>query len=176
MSLLNSDNMLERSDNMAGNGYTGRLFEEDILRPCKDIPCDGKYIPYRMALDLVRGHQPWKPEDPNTRPANDLHAYICEKAGIEDYSSVKLLTALDTHLDKFHGVDAVAEYEANGRNGGKVIIDITLDLSLNPAKKSHGYKADVIVGGIDDKDLEAAADQVAELLRERAQEARLGIC
>ena len=90
-------------------------------------------------MEIVRRCQPWENfSDPDPRFANDLHAKIADLLGLGDYKILKFYTAVGSHLDKFHGIDAFFEYDC-----GDKTITITLDVTINP-RKGEEYKADVV--------------------------------
>ncbi len=119
------------------SGYSGQLFEYEVLgRVAKCVNSeDIKYISYRQAIEQAKTTQStdWDPADPPTDVANDLHALVAMKLGIEEWSELKLFSAIGKALDYFHGVDAFFEYRGNV---------CTIDLTL---KDKGGYKADVEV-------------------------------
>lgn len=92
-------------------GYTGRLFEYEVLAVCQ-APWDGhSYVPFQKALRLVKTHQPWDPTDPSTRAGEDLHCQVALALGLEDFSELSFFSALGSPLDLFHGIDAVFEWK-----------------------------------------------------------------
>ncbi|MDD2677897.1 MAG: hypothetical protein WC042_01560 [Candidatus Paceibacterota bacterium] len=116
-----------------GGGYTGELFEEEILGPWR-IVCQG-YLPYSQALAEVIKNQPrnWNPSDPPTRIANDLHALVAINLNLDDWSLLNLFSARGSSFDIFHGVDAF------------FIINKTLcTLDLTISKKERA-KADLVI-------------------------------
>lgn len=101
--------------------YTGVLFEEEVLCKCTWSWKTSGYVPYKKAIAEVRNNQPkgYDPTDPNNPAMNDLHCLLCEELSIEDYSDMKLYTAVGSALDRFHGVDAFFEWQ-----GYVVTIDV----------------------------------------------------
>ena len=138
---------------MKNTGYTGKLFEGEVLGECK-VAWDG-YMSYKGSMELVRENQPWDPSDPESRVANDLHASVAITAGIEDFEELKLFTALGTPLDYFHGVDAWFEFR------GSVL---TVDVTTNRHKDE--YKADMVIhlDDLDEENLSETAARIAALL------------
>ncbi len=114
------------------NAYTGRLFEEEVVRRCLWVCAD--YVPFRKAMAMVKRFQPWDPTDPSSPAVNDFHALVCLELGVEDYSVVKFYTAVGSPLDRFHGIDSFIEW-----NG----VVVTFDLTIN--SKKDEYKADIIL-------------------------------
>lgn len=146
---------------MNGNGYTGRTFEEEILLRCLWV-WNG-YVSYHKSMVMVKEFQPWDPTDPSSPAANDLHTLVVEALGIEDYSAVKLYTAVSSPLDVFHGIDCFVEWEG---------IVVTIDLTANCKKDS--YKADLVIhednvytedGRVNQLQLQRIGQEIARLLR-----------
>ncbi len=142
---------MSRSD-----GYTGRLFEEEVLLKCH-FSWKG-YIPFRESVRLVEANQPWNPADPSTRGASDLHTQVAMALELENWDELRLFSALRTPLDIFHGVDAFFEWQ------GRVV---TLDLTCN--QKKDGYKADLMIRPEDsDDDWNRVGHSIATLLQRGA--------
>ncbi|NQV93075.1 hypothetical protein HQ403_01080 [Candidatus Kaiserbacteria bacterium] len=121
---------------MSHSGYTGHLFEEEVLSVCpiSRVEWNGtSYVSFRESCAMVRTHQP------AALPigARRLRNRVAEQIGTEG-ERVKLFTAVGTPLDLFHGVDAFFEFD------GHVI---TIDLTINPHKDSG--KAHFILTGDD---------------------------
>lgn len=134
-------------------GYTGRLFEEEFLGTWRG-QWDGGYITYSRAMNLVKSSQPWDPTDPDPRHANNLHALVADRLGIEDYAMLKLYTAIGSPMDRFHGVDGFFEFM------GQIV---TIDLTIN-SRKDY-YKADVIITESDvEQGLSSAAERIAKFI------------
>ncbi|SRR6056297_1359886 len=116
------------------NGYTGRIFEEEVLGEIH-LSWDGDgYMTYNKALEYVKENQEWDPTDPDTRTANDLHALTALDLEIEDWNKLLLYNAVSSPLDYYHGVDCFFEFE------GEIV---TIDLTVNPSKVI--YKADLVL-------------------------------
>lgn len=113
---------------------TGHLFEGECLGEVKVSARGREYLSFAEAMALVKAAQPWNPTDPGPRPANDLHAAVCEVLGVDNYSEVALYTAVGSPLDFYHGVDALIEWR------GAIV---TIDVTANPTKSAH--KADFIL-------------------------------
>lgn len=140
---------------MLGNGYTGKLFEDEVLAICQTNWDGHSYVPFQRALWLVRQNQPWDPTDPSTRAGEDLHCQVALALGLEDFVELSFLSALGTPLDLFHGVDAVFEWRG---------VVVTVDLTTNPHKDS--YKADLILHPEDENDdWQEAGAKIARLLQ-----------
>jgi len=128
------------------SGYTGNLTERELLRgvdsakeKIKISPLEN-YMSFQEAMSLVKKMQPYEdPSDPEPRFANDLHATIADKLGLEDYKNLHFYTAVGSHLDKWHGVDAFVEMKVDKFRS----ITVTLDVTTNP-NKGDDYKADVV--------------------------------
>lgn len=151
-------------------GYTGRLLETDMFgeRFSGQSGRAAEYKEYEDALEEVKKDYPWDPTDPMPRFANNLHAEVAQELGLEDWSELKLYTAVGSALDRYHGVDAFFEY-GDGR--------VTLDVTKNPAK-AEGYKPGVMIIGEEEFDYPVrraeTAIKIAEELQERQREAARG--
>lgn len=121
--------------------YTGGLLEADTFPAVCPAGRTRHYISFAQAMkkwDSVRRNQPWDPAEPNpmvSRFAADLHTMVAIALGLEDFSRLKLFTAVGSAID-WHGYDAWFEMDG---------IKVTLDVTLNP-QKEDGYKADVLIG------------------------------
>lgn len=138
-----------------------------------------RFVPYRTALAMVKEFQPSDPTDPERRFANDLHATIADKLGLDDYGKLRFYTAVThTHFDVFHHVDAFFELQYETDEGS--IARVTLDLTSFP---KESWKADVLIkvpdegfdlNDAEDKEryrkcIERAAGEIVALLQERSQ-------
>jgi hypothetical protein len=104
--------------------YTGTEIEEEIIGHAL-VSWNGTYVPFKQSMRDVRANQPWDPSDPEPAFANDFHASVAVALGIEDYSELKLYTAVGSTLDVCHGIDCFFEFR------GKIV---TIDLTTNPSK------------------------------------------
>jgi len=133
---------------MLGSSYTGGLMERELLgvnqekKTMEDIRAIG-YIPFRKSMEVARNMQPYEdPSDPDPRFANDLLAMICEKLNlktVDEFKKLRIYTAVDSYLDKVHGVDAWVELDVEGED----MVVVTLDVTKNESKGEE-YKADVV--------------------------------
>lgn len=127
----------------------------------------------QSALQIVKEMQGANdPTDPERPFANDLHATVAQEITPDDYSKLRLYTAIGSALDIKEGIDAFIELDKE-----EGVISVTLDVTANPEKISH--KADVIIhvpaDGIDstvDKEeysavLEQACKDVITLLKSK---------
>jgi hypothetical protein len=126
---------------MAG-GYTGKLLERELLGVVPKKPeilrlINNKNISLWESLDVIKKHSEGDPSDPDKRFPNDLHATIADKLELDDYSSLRYYTTVDSAVDR-RGIDAIFDLENNGK-----ILTVTVDLTMNPNKDQH--KADVII-------------------------------
>lgn len=156
-------------------GYTGKLAESEVLGSPEKIPNPEEYIPFKQALEIVRGLQLSEPSDPESRFPNEVHATLADILQLEDYRQVEYYTALGSPLDRFHGIDAFFEIET-----GRGRVTITLDITQNPHKKD--YKADIVIQwpreGLDVREPEdqriwrekvkELAEEIIEVLRRKA--------
>jgi hypothetical protein len=127
---------------MRNTGYTGGLIEREIFSEVdKDkYPLTRDYLKFRDAIVAVKKSQPYEdPSDPEPRFSNDLQATIADKLGLDDYSHVRIYTAVGSHLDKFHKIDAFVEYDITKNR----IVRVTLDVTQNPQKGAE-YRADIV--------------------------------
>lgn len=146
---------------MNRSGYTGRLFEEEVLGKCRG-EWSG-YMSWKDSLVYAANHQPkgWDPSDPSLKDANDFHALVAMELGIESWDELRLFSSVHTPLDWYHGVDGFFVFK------GKVV---TIDVTLNPNKDEA--KADFVVQGCELRDrvsLKHIARQVAQVLEQRSR-------
>lgn len=122
--------------------YTGGLAEREIFGEIKkgDQALEF-YSSYGNSIEFVKKSQPYEdPSEPDKRFPNDLQATIAYSLNLDDYSKLRFYTAVGSHLDKYHGIDAFFELELKGGR----IVRATLDVTLDPVKESGGWKADVV--------------------------------
>ncbi len=137
----------------ARDGYTGGLFERDVVGKCR-YAGTMQYVPFRQAMEEVKKLQPWDPSDPELPTANDLHASIATELRLDDWSELKLFTAVGSPLDQFHSIDAFVEFR------GKVV---TIDLTVSRFKGE--YRADITVDPDDIfVGMSGTAKKIAEIL------------
>jgi hypothetical protein len=148
----------------------GKLYDRETKGPTIERELFGKtskekegYVKYKEAMDIVRKSQPYKdPSEPDPEFADDLHATVADSLELEEYKKLKLFTAVGSHLDVYHGVDAFIELEDENM---KVIC--TIDVTTNPNKDVA--KADVLfhfpITGLDPK---LDRDEYLEKVREVA--------
>ncbi len=108
-------------------GYTGRLFEEEVLGTLHISWSRENYVPFDRAVALAIAHQNWNPSDPSSRLANDLHSEVALSLGLEDWQELHLFSSVNSPLDYFHGVDGFFEFR------GRVV---TFDVTTNCHKLS----------------------------------------
>ncbi len=125
---------------MPHDGYTGHLFEEEVLGICK-ASCHG-YMLWREAADLVRKNQPAKKAPTAIR----LEIEVGRQFG----EGVRFFTAVRSAMDVFHGVDGFFEFRG---------VVVTIDVTTNQHKDSG--KADVIVYKGDLENLPVLAGRIA---------------
>ena len=129
--------------------YTGRMFEFEVFGdPVLKNNGEKKSL-FEAILEVKRNQGSWDPTDPNTRFANDLHALICDRLKLENYSELKFYKALGGGLDWYYGADGF--FELGDR---RVFIDLTLrNKKLRDTVEIHP-----------DDVLENIADTIAEQL------------
>ena len=128
------------------DGYTGHLFEEEVLGYCLAI-CRG-YVTWRDALELVRKNQPRA----KTPVAVSLEREISRQLG----AAVHFFTAVRSPLDVYHGVDGLFEFHG---------VMVTIDLTMNSHKDSG--KADLIVEASEIDNLALLAGRIVREMRSR---------
>ncbi len=129
---------------MREHNETGRLFERRVFGVCC-WQCEG-YLPRRVALELVRKHQPER----ETSFVRELRAKVAEGLGAS-VDVVKFFTAVGKNpMDRMHGIDAALMVGS---------VTVTLDLTKNPNKDST--KADVLLKEDDLSDVSAIAAHIA---------------
>lgn len=140
---------------MSQFGYTGRLFEEEVLGVLKVSWSREDYVPFNKALALARTHQNWNPSDPSSRPANDLHSEVALALELEDWQELRLYSSVNSPLDYFHGVDGFFEFR------GQVV---TIDVTTNSRKVTA--KADFVIHPADlDENRPVVAKMIARALQ-----------
>lgn len=114
----------------------GKIFEYNVLGTAVDcVQAEHvQYLPYQAAVTDVKNHQAtgWDPTDPPTRITNDLHAHVALMLALDDWSELKLYSAVGHCLDYFHGIDAFFEWQGH---------TATLDLSTT---RKERFKADFV--------------------------------
>lgn len=124
------------------DGYTGHLFEEEVLGRCM-VSCHG-YMSWKDAVELVCKNQPRS----KTKIATRLEQEVGKCLG----KPVQFFTSVSSAMDVFHGTDGFFEYHG---------VVVTLDVTMNPHKDCG--KADVIVH---ESDLENLAELAGRIARE----------
>lgn len=82
------------------------------------------YINFKDSMGLVEKCQPGNPENPSAFFAGALRKKISDLLG--DQYIIKFFTAVGSHLDTKHGVDAFLKiYDKEGRELGYVTLDIS---------------------------------------------------
>ena len=141
--------------------YSGKLNERDMLgeyrptaeyiRKYKELSKDGKYLPYRQSMDLVREYHQEDPTNPSKPFANELRLSIAEELGLEteqDMDRLKFFSAVNSgSLDFHHGVDAWIELLPKDKSERSAIV--TMDVTLRETV-GKSDKADVIIGQVPD--------------------------
>ena len=148
-------------------GYTGKMFESEVLSRLSDSWRREGYFNMSKSYEWVRNNQIWNPSDPDNKTASDLHFKIAEKLGLENVNELKFYSALNSPLDYHYGVDAFFEI------GDSVV---TIDLSLNPHKEVA--KADIVVHEndlLDEQGIDALATTISTYIQSgKAEVNRLG--
>ncbi|OGL64978.1 hypothetical protein A3B21_03890 [Candidatus Uhrbacteria bacterium RIFCSPLOWO2_01_FULL_47_24] len=107
----------------------------------------GRYVDFKDSVELAKRFQSSDPTNPNKDFLRELRLAIVDQLNLapDTSDSVKVYTAVNTPLDKFHGVDGFATYQSSG---GEILI--TMDVTANPEKVMRGAKAQVIIGEVAD--------------------------
>jgi len=107
------------------------------LQDYSDSYKDNSYIKYKDAMAIVEKCQPGNPENPSALFANALRKKVAESLG--EQFRVKFFTAVGSHLDTKHGVDAFIKiYDQNEKEIEKVTLDIS-------ARDKGSSRADLLI-------------------------------
>lgn len=162
------------------SGYTGGIVEEELLgsidkkKYFEKYPDISTYTTYRAAVEYVKDTQWGDPENPSKFFPRDLLRTLRKDEALTvrvPAATYRYFTAIGSHLDRWHGVDAFIEVEYNNPTNESVIIRTTIDVTRGPHKES-GYKSDLVVevprNGVDpsDEDYHAFVEKYATLIRE----------
>lgn len=144
------------------DGYTGRLFEEEVFGKC--LNKDGKKRASKKdSIEFAKKNQPWSdPSDPEPKVANKLHALVAIALELgDDWSELKFYTGVGSPLD-YLGIDGFLQFAE-----GKIV---TIDVTMNTEKsKEDKDDADLILSDETIENevlLELFAEQTAEALQE----------
>ena len=129
-------------------GYTGHLFEEEVLGLNLAVASRDDYLPYATALEVARKGQPPLKTPTRARIERELRSLLGD--------AVRVRTAVHTVLDYKHVVDGFIDFE------GMVV---TIDLTMNPSKDVT--KADFVVCEDDLIDIAALAGRIAREFESR---------
>jgi hypothetical protein len=131
----------------------GGIVEREIFgdmrkpeNPIEGFPGPNDYVKFNEAMRYVRNHQrPGNPENPKEFFPHDLLNYLRSDEELKEVASeaaYRFNTAIGSHLDRFHGIDALIECKPDPEKNQVFIV--TLDVTTNPGKEG-GYKADVLI-------------------------------
>jgi hypothetical protein len=84
---------------------TGHMFESSFVGECR-VSWNGQFVNYKESLEMVRKNQP---KDAVHERGSILIAEIAAQLDVAEHE-LRLLTAVGSPLDKFHGADAVVEF------------------------------------------------------------------
>lgn len=146
-------------------GYTGRIFEREVLGECR-LRVQG-YMSRNDSMKFVFNNQPYDPLHPPGEAGNFHHAVSTEMRnwGLKP-AKLKLLTAVGSPLDWHYGIDGLFVFEG---------IMITLDCTINPYKDA-APRARVLVTGEDAVlGYPVASHYVAKLVTQAHLERRWGV-
>ncbi len=116
------------------NGYTGKLFEDEVLGTCR-VKASGKMRFYRAFREVLH-NQPWNPLKPTNHQTVVFHQAVARNMRElrMNPAQLKVFTAVGSALDRYHGIDGFFSFEG---------IVVTLDCTTNPHKDVS--KARIIV-------------------------------
>jgi hypothetical protein len=103
------NNFMHRND--SAECETGHQFESSFVGECR-VSWAGEYVGYSKALEMVRRNQPQDAVHERgaallREVASALSVALNKQVAV---SELKLLSALGTPFDRYHGVDAVIEF------------------------------------------------------------------
>jgi len=104
----------------------------------KDNPELLSYVPFEKSSFLVRESQPWKDAaNPKTDFLRELRLAVAEALEIPEddaaLDKLKIYTAVGSHLDLFHGVDAFIEWEQEKEEPA---LRVDFDVTQKPETKT----------------------------------------
>ncbi len=136
----------------------GKIVESELLGETKkemilfnQLHETETYMKYREAVNFAKKHQRGDPFNPKRFfPKSLLEALRSDKdLDAEEEGQIGFYTAVNSPLDRYHGVDAFIEYKEKDKT-----FLVTIDVTINSSKDS--YKADVVLNipseGLDPKD------------------------
>lgn len=108
--------------------------------------------------DLKPGEEEKEPQIDNKTMAN-LHTFVAESLGLEDYDELKLCTTLHTPADTLYGIDGFFEWKG---------IVFSIDVTVNQSKIDNGValeKADWVLALNNPEDEQELEDQAKRIAR-----------
>jgi hypothetical protein len=146
-------------------GYTGHIFEMEVLGGCKVRIIRG-HVKFNKLVKQVRWAQPGDPYRPQGESAN-FHRAVAdelESRGVKG-SALGIFSAIGTPLD-YQGIDGFFSFE-----GIMISVDCTLDQNADPSPRAR-----VVVRGEDMLDgYKEPAYQIANLICEARRKGRKGM-
>ncbi|MEK7653276.1 MAG: hypothetical protein AAB358_02250 [Patescibacteria group bacterium] len=126
-------------------GLTGSMAQSEVFGEVKDAVEFKKWIENHTRLDFeeaikdAKSRQPRDsdPHEPSPQFACNLHSKVMELLSLSDWERLSFFTAVGSHLDFQHGVDAFFELETD--EGKK----ITVTLDVKTYESSDHNKANV---------------------------------
>lgn len=134
-------------------GYTGKILESDYFgssvikspeareflavhgSPAKKGGESSVYLQFKKSIEFIKKFYAQDPHNPAKPAANFLFQALAKKLNI-DPVQLSFYSAIDTPLDKFHGIDGFFELEN---------IRISLDVTANPKKEDTDENSNVDV-------------------------------
>ncbi len=109
----------------------------------------GGYIPFEESRAFVEKAYPLDPHNPAKPFAKELRLKIARALGLhtkEELSRIRLYSALNSPLDRLHGIDAYFIYD--DPYAGEIVI--TIDETENPSKidETSATKTDILMHGV----------------------------
>ena len=120
-------------------GYTGHLFEWEVLGECK-VRASG-YLRFRAAVEEVLSNQPHAPHNPPGEIGTFRRAVAVgiSERGV-DPDQLRLYTAVCSTLDIYHHIEGFFFFEG---------VIVTMDTTINPNKDQESCRARILVTGED---------------------------
>lgn len=154
----------------------GEMIQREVFgdmkpkKPGENFPGPNEYVNFKEALKFVRQHQrPGNPENPKEFFPHDLLNYLRADESLKEAmpnAVYRFDTAIGSHLDRFHGVDAIIECKPDPADNRVFVV--TLDVTINTSKEG-GYKADVIII-LESEGLDPTDENYKEVVSKYAEE------
>ncbi len=129
---------------------TGESFELGILYPRGKLPQKppdvSQYKPLREAIEYCLTQNPNRyPEeqlsDPQALIINNIHTFVVQELGLEDFTNLMVIPASKTWADRYHGIDYFFIYRDPETDQS---VMVTVDATKRPLEDKRDYPADII--------------------------------